>query len=60
MKTKTLLAAFIAAALLASCSGDDDNPWYGDFGNIQVPDTRLLEQQVDADAETASGIAFTA
>ena len=39
--------AFIAAALLASCS--DDKDYSGDFGQIKVPDTRQLEQTVSAD-----------
>lgn len=51
--------AFIATALLASCSdkGDDHS---GDFGQIKVPDTRQLEQTVTADdTQTARGVTFT-
>ena len=51
--------AFIAIALLASCSdkGDDHS---GDFGQIKVPDTRQLEQTVSADdTQTAQGVTFT-
>ena len=40
--------AFMAAALLASCS-DSDEDYSGDFGQIKVPDTRQLEQTVTAD-----------
>ena len=47
MKTAKFFMAFIAAALLASCS--DDKDYSGDFGQIRVPDTRQLEQTVSAD-----------
>lgn len=51
--------AFMAAALLASCS-DKDNDYSGDFGQIKVPDTRQLEQTVTADdTQTARGVTFT-
>lgn len=51
--------AFMAAALLASCS-DKDNDYSGDFGQIKVPDTRQLEQTVTADdTQTAQGVTFT-
>ena len=50
--------AFIAAALLASCS--DDKDYSGDFGQIKVPDTRQLEQTVSADdTQSARGVTFT-
>ena len=50
--------AFIAAALLASCS--DDKDYSGDFGQIRVPDTRQLEQTVSADdTQSARGVTFT-
>lgn len=50
--------AFIAAALLASCS--DDKDYSGDFGQIKVPDTRQLEQTVTADdTQAAQGVTFT-
>ena len=51
--------AFIATALLASCSdkGDDHS---GDFGQIKVPDTRQLEQTVTADdTQAPQGVTFT-
>ena len=48
MKTAKFFMAFMAAALLASCS-DKDNDYSGDFGQIKVPDTRQLEQTVTAD-----------
>ena len=51
--------AFIAAALLASCS-DKDKDYSGDFGQIKVPDTRQLEQTVSADdTQSARGVTFT-
>lgn len=51
--------AFIAAALLASCS-DSDEDYSGDFGQIKVPDTRQLEQTVAADGtQAARGVTFT-
>ena len=45
--------AFMAAALLASCS-DSDEDYSGDFGQIKVPDTRQLEQTVTADDTQAA------
>ena len=51
--------AFMAAALLASCS-DSDEGYSGDFGQIKVPDTRQLEQTVTADdTQAARGVTFT-
>ena len=51
--------AFMAAALLASCS-DSDEDYSGDFGQIKVPDTRQLEQTVTADdTQAARGVTFT-
>ena len=51
--------AFIAAALLASCSDKGDD-YSGDFGQIKVPDTRQLEQTVTADdTQAAQGVTFT-
>ena len=51
--------AFMAVALLASCS-DNDKDHSGDFGQIKVPDTRQLEQAVSADDTQASqGVTFT-
>ena len=58
MKTAKFFMAFIAAALLASCS--DDKDYSGDFGQIKVPDTRQLEQTVSADdTQSARGVTFT-
>lgn len=51
--------AFMAAALLASCS-DSDEDYSGDFGQIKVPDTRQLEQTVTADdTQAARDVTFT-
>ena len=51
--------AFMAAALLASCS-DKDNDYSGDFGQIKVPDTRQLEQTAGSDdTQAAQGVTFT-
>lgn len=59
MKTAKLLFTFFAAALLAACGGDDDK-WYGDYGQIKVPDTRQLDQTVASDGTQASqGVTFT-
>ncbi|WP_231290997.1 BACON domain-containing protein [Alistipes timonensis] len=59
MKPAKFFMAFMAAALLASCS-DKDNDYSGDFGQIKVPDTRQLEQTVTAnDTQTARGVTFT-
>lgn len=50
--------AFMAAALLASCS--DDKDYSGDFGQIKVPDTRQLEQTAGSDdTQAAKGVTFT-
>ena len=52
--------AFMAAALLASCSDGKDKDYSGDFGQIKVPDTRQLEQTVTADeTQAAQGVTFT-
>ncbi|WP_279070586.1 BACON domain-containing protein [Alistipes timonensis] len=59
MKTARFFMAFMAAALLASCS-DSDEDYSGDFGQIKVPDTRQLEQTVTADdTQAARGVTFT-
>lgn len=59
MKTAKFFMAFIAAALLASCS-DKDNDYSGDFGQIKVPDTRQLEQTAGSDdTQAAQGVTFT-
>lgn len=50
--------AFMAAALLASCS--DNKDYSGDFGQIKVPDTRQLEQTAGSDdTQAAKGVTFT-
>lgn len=47
--------AFMAAALLASCSDSDgDEDYSGDFGQIKVLDARQLEQTVTADDTQAA------
>lgn len=52
--------AFMAAALLASCSDSKDKDYSGDFGQIKVPDTSQLEQTVTADeTQAAQGVTFT-
>ena len=52
--------AFMAAALLASCGGDDDKDYSGDYGQIKVPDTRQLEQTISADdTQAPQGVTFT-
>ena len=59
MKTAKFFMAFMAAALLASCS-DKDNDYSGDFGQIKVPDTRQLEQTAGSDdTQAAQGVTFT-
>lgn len=51
--------AFIATALLASCSDKGDD-YSGDFGQIKVPDTRQLEQTAGADdTQGTQGVTFT-
>lgn len=55
-----LLAMFTAAAFTASCGGDEDKDWSGDFGTIKVSDTRQLEQTAWADQKQATqGVSFT-
>ena len=59
MKTAKFFMAFMAAALLASCGGDDKD-YSGDYGQIKVPDTRQLEQTVTAgDTQAPQGVTFT-
>lgn len=59
MKTAKFFMAFMATALLASCS-DKEPDHSGDFGQIKVPDTRQLEQTVTADdTQAPQGVTFT-
>lgn len=61
MKTAEILLSLFAAATLTACGGDDnDGKWSGNFGQVEVPDTRELEQTVGADdTQGKSGVTFT-
>lgn len=48
MKGLKFLLLTLAALAITACSDDTTDKWYGDFGSIQVPDTRQLSQQIPA------------
>lgn len=48
MKGLKLLLLTFATLAITACSDDTTDEWHGDFGSIQVPDTRQLSQKIPA------------
>ncbi len=58
-KNLKIMAALTAMLFIVACN-DENNSYFGDYGNIKIPDTRQLEQQITANPTHATGVTFTA